>query len=226
MNVKEFSALAHESLTQERAPTRRERKQIKAALEQARPASHELATLRAWAFERAGEHGDLPCVVPWLRDIIKLLLPPEQVEEATSRAYFSPGEECLRRIVTLFDGARYSADVCVFTITDDRITRAMIAAHQRGVKLRVISDDEKSMDRGSDILTLERAGVPVAMDDAAEHMHHKFAVFDERVVLTGSYNWTRSAASRNQENLVVSDDPDLVDSFGDEFERLWETFSR
>lgn len=53
------------------------------------------------------------------------------------------------------------------------------------------------------------------------HMHHKFAVFDERRMLTGSYNWTRGAARDNQENVVVSDDPRLMKAFGLEFARLW-----
>ena len=56
-------------------------------------------------------------------------------------------------------------------------------------------------------------------------MHHKFAVFDGRTAVTGSYNWTRSAARVNQENLVVSDDPRLVKPLVEEFERLWEKFS-
>ncbi len=226
MNTQTFAALVHEPLAQGRTLTRRERRSARKAIEQARLDDTRLATLRAWAFDHATEHRDLGCVVAWLRDVTKLLIPSSDTEEVTSRAYFSPGEECLHRITTLFEGARESADVCVFTITDDRITRAMIRAHERGVNVRVITDDEKSLDRGSDILTLERAGLPVAMDAAQDHMHHKFALFDDRLVLTGSYNWTRSAAARNQENLVVSDDPDLVESFADEFDRLWETFRR
>jgi phosphatidylserine/phosphatidylglycerophosphate/cardiolipin synthase-like enzyme len=50
-------------------------------------------------------------------------------------------------------------------------------------------------------------------------------VFDGRTAVTGSYNWTRTAAEQNQENLVVSDDPRLVRTLADEFERLWRSFS-
>ena len=55
-------------------------------------------------------------------------------------------------------------------------------------------------------------------------MHHKFAVFDRKVLLTGSYNWTRSAASENQENLIVTEAPGLVRSFAAEFDKLWAAF--
>lgn len=225
MEINQFKEMAVISLTEDRVLTRRERKHLKSSLSEARPSEHELAALRAWSFDQANTHRDSPCVVDWLRELVKLLLPEEAVT-TTSRAYFSPGEECLRRIVSLFDGARQHVDVCVFTITDDRLTRAIVSAHARGVEVRVITDDEKSTDRGSDITTLSRAGIPVVMDDAAEHMHHKFAIFDGRVVLTGSYNWTRSAALKNQENIIVTDDVDLAESFGDEFDRLWTLFSR
>ena len=52
-------------------------------------------------------------------------------------------------------------------------------------------------------------------------MHHKFAVFDHSQVITGSYNWTRSAAEHNRENLVISHDPQLVEPYQRAFERLW-----
>jgi phosphatidylserine/phosphatidylglycerophosphate/cardiolipin synthase-like enzyme len=55
-------------------------------------------------------------------------------------------------------------------------------------------------------------------------MHHKFAIFDEGVVLTGSYNWTRGAAMSNEENLILSNDRRLLTAFRGEFERLWKKF--
>ncbi len=56
-------------------------------------------------------------------------------------------------------------------------------------------------------------------------MHHKFALFDERLLATGSYNWTRSAADKNQENLLVTGDPRLVTPYAELFERLWVEFA-
>jgi phosphatidylserine/phosphatidylglycerophosphate/cardiolipin synthase-like enzyme len=56
-------------------------------------------------------------------------------------------------------------------------------------------------------------------------MHHKFALFDDDLLLTGSYNWTRGAADSNEENLILSNDRRLLASFRDEFERLWKKFA-
>ena len=121
-------------------------------------------------------------------------------------AHFSPGDQCVRRIVELFGKARKRVDVCVFTITDDRIADALLTAHRRGVAVRVVSDDDKALDQGSDIARFRAAGVPVRLDASPNHMHHKFAIFDETLLLTGSFNWTRGATERNNENFVVTSD--------------------
>ncbi len=142
-------------------------------------------------------------------------------EEGDTSAYFSPGSDCLDAILREFDRAKERADVCVFTITDDRIRDAMLRAKRRGVALRVITDGDKSYDEGSDVAALERAGVPVRADRTEAHMHHKFAVFDGRRLLTGSYNWTRSAANVNAENVIVTRDASLVRAFSAEFDSLW-----
>ncbi len=144
---------------------------------------------------------------------------------STARACFSPGEDCLDAIRDEFGRARRKVDACVFTITDDRIRDAMLAARRRGVAVRVITDNDKSMDEGSDVEPLRRAGVEVRVDETEAHMHHKFAVFDGARLLTGSYNCTRSAARYNQENVVITDDASLVASFAREFERLWGEFA-
>jgi len=52
-------------------------------------------------------------------------------------------------------------------------------------------------------------------------MHNKFAIIDNRILLTGSYNWTFSANNRNDENLMVIDDPELIEIFQNQFINLW-----
>ncbi len=138
-----------------------------------------------------------------------------------SQAFFSPGTACLQAINQQLRAAKRSVDICVFTLSDDRITAEVLAAHRRGVSLRCISDNDKEFDPGSDIGHLRAAGIPVALDRTDAHMHHKFAIFDGMRLLNGSYNWTRSAASFNEENLVLSNDPSLVRRFADEFDSLW-----
>ena len=188
------------------------------------------ALVSSRAFELARRHvggADGPDVLDWLEEVVKVVraaaAPPPGGRLA--EALFTPAADCAGRIVELFGRSRRTADVCVFTITHDRIADAILSAHRRGVAVRVITDDEKVFDLGSDVDRFVSAGMAVRTDRSEAHMHHKFAVFDRRVVLTGSYNWTRTAASGNQENIVLSDDPRLVGAFGEAFERLWREFA-
>ena len=135
--------------------------------------------------------------------------------------YFSPGPDCLGHIINRFLAARRSVDVCVFTITDDRITRAILDAHRRNVAIRIITDNDKAYDAGSDIERLEAAGIVVKVDRTQFHMHHKFAIFDEAQLVNGSYNWTRGAAESNEENIIDTADPVALAAFQREFDRLW-----
>ena len=206
--------------------SRGEKRLLGDLLKEAGAGRHDLAFLRHRAFALAREKllgPDAKEVVNWLEEIVKIFEPKVGRSTAESRAYFSPRDDCPRAIAGLFARARRWADVCVFTITDDRIAEAVLSAHRRGVKLRIITDDDKSLDRGSDIDRLKRAGVAVRVDRSEYHMHHKFAVYDRKTLLTGSYNWTRSAAEHNEENFIVTEDRGLLNRFTKAFVELWES---
>lgn len=167
-------------------------------------------------------------VLEWLEALFKVIDRLDTQAEAgasIAEAYFSPSDECWQRIVELLDGAKQRIDICVFTITDDRLSDAVLAAHRRGVALRVVTDDDKAGDEGSDIHRLIKCGVPLRTDRTPYHMHHKFAIFDERLLLNGSYNWTRGAATYNEENFSITDERRLIRAYSKEFERLWKKLS-
>lgn len=138
-----------------------------------------------------------------------------------NQVYFSPGPDCRIAIEQAMETALDELLICVFTISDDRLSDAIQRAHRNGLTVRVLSDNDKMDDRGNDIERLAASGVDVRIDRSPEHMHHKFMVVDGQTILTGSYNWTRSAETRNEENLVVLDDPFLAGRFAEEFERIW-----
>ena len=159
--------------------------------------------LRNRAFDIAreamlGEPGNTLDALRWLEQVVKTLDAAGAAAAVVSSAYFSPGDACLRRLSDLMRGCRATLDVCVFTIADDRLADAILDCHSRGVRVR--------------------------LDDAPFHMHHKFALFDGRLLANGSFNWTRSATRDNDENLVVSDDANLARVFGLQFEKLWQQF--
>lgn len=138
-----------------------------------------------------------------------------------NKVYFSPGEECKKAIIDQLNGAEFSVKICVFTISDNDISKAIKNAYKRGLEVKIITDNDKVNDRGSDIYTLFKAGIEVKTDSEPSHMHHKFAVIDEKTLITGSFNWTRSASLYNQENVVVTNNSDLVDQHVDYYKELW-----
>jgi phosphatidylserine/phosphatidylglycerophosphate/cardiolipin synthase-like enzyme len=165
-------------------------------------------------------------VVDWLEAVVKAIERPSRGagtgRPEVAEVHFSPGDDCRIRIAQLLDATRKGVDICVFTITDDRISNRIVAAHRRGVVVRVISDDNKSGDEGSDVGRFRSEGIAVRVDRSEFHMHHKFAVFDGELILSGSYNWTRGAAECNEENLLVTNDTHLVEPYSRAFEHLWE----
>jgi cardiolipin hydrolase len=205
--------------------SRGEKRAMAKVIEQHVKTDHELSHARSVLFELARQELTDPQalkIMDWVEEASKVLAErPDPSKSLKSEAYFSPSDNCTSKIIRLFQEARSRVDVCVFTITDDRIKDAILDAHQRGILVRIISDNDKSNDLGSDIYQLERAGVPVRCDRTDYHMHHKFAIFDDEKLLTGSYNWTRSAARNNEENFIVTQEASLVKRFDTAFEDLW-----
>lgn len=168
---------------------------------------------------------NLQLILKWLETVIKTLDAINQQKISHSSAYFSPGESCRETICTLLSQANQCVDICVFTIADDAITEAILKAHQRQIQIRIITDNDKSDDVGSDIDYLLRKGISIVADNSPYHMHHKFAIFDNRHLLNGSFNWTRSASLHNCENILITNSPELLKSYQQEFTKLWERFN-
>ena len=231
MQLSELESLFEKTLADRRL-SRGERRALGAILADLDPDPEERAAYLGRAFAAASEalsrHADRR-VLDWLLALTKTIaLPPGRrpgLPAAVAEAVFEPRQDCAGRLRSLIARSVASLDLCLFTLTDDRLARAVLGAHRRGLAVRLVTDDEKSLDPGSDVLRLRREGVAVRYDGSPDHMHHKFAVFDRRLVVTGSYNWTRSAAEKNHENIVVSDDERLVRPFCDEFDRLWDLFA-
>ena len=213
--------------------SRGERQALSRILEHTKPSDATLELYRSIAFELARESiadvgpqvaGE---IVGWLEDVAKVLQAQAGKSSRTHsvETHFSPDDDCVGRLRGMFAAAKQAIDICVFTITDDRISDRILAAHRRGIAVRIITDNDKSGDAGSDIDRLADRGIPVRIDFSPFHMHHKFAVFDRTRLLTGSYNWTRTAAKENEENFLITDDPRLVQSFAATFEKLWDKFA-
>ncbi len=202
--------------------SRSEKKSFKGLLNDSHLDAHQLTVLRSKIYELADAHStpqNYPLIIKWLRNVNSAF---DSKSGQDSNAYFSPGDACRNIIVQQIKEAVNAINICVFTISDDLISKSILDAHQRGKEIRLITDNDKSLDLGSDVEQLSKAGISIKMDETRNHMHHKFMVVDDRSLVTGSYNWTRSAAMYNHENILLTQDPGAVRSFLKEFDGLWQ----
>jgi mitochondrial cardiolipin hydrolase len=204
-----------------------ERQTLKALVAELNPDGDQLNFLRSKIYELANEkatEANYKFILEWVKGANSALLNNTSTPDK-SNAFFSPGEECRNAIIRQINSSINQLKVCVFTISDDTITQALVAAHKKGRQIKVITDNDKSLDIGSDIERMAKEGIAVKIDNTSNHMHHKFMVVDDRNLITGSYNWTQSAARYNHENILFTNEAGVVKSFLNEFDRLWKEMS-
>ena len=134
---------------------------------------------------------------------------------------FSATEDCESLLIDLIEGAKKSIHVMIYSFTLDELSEALIEAKNRGVDVKVVIEAENAFSKGSEYRKLLEAGVRVKLDRNPALMHHKVMIVDWRIVVTGSYNWSWSAENRNDENLVILDDPRTASLYETEFQRVW-----
>lgn len=124
--------------------------------------------------------------------------------------YFSPQGGCTEAVVAAVGQARSSLHIEAYIFTSQPILKAVIAAQNRGVKVAVIMDAGEARDKFSVLHSLLAAGVPTWIDAAYQIAHNKIMIIDGETVITGSFNFTRSAEEYNAENLLVIRDQALA----------------
>jgi len=109
----------------------------------------------------------------------------------------------------------------VMLITQDELADALIQAHNRGIEIDIIIDDDWLYSSGSEYQDLLYAGIDIRGDNRGDLMHHKVMIIDGYVVVTGSYNWSASAEDRNDENIIILKSENIAKMYMEEFNRLW-----
>ena len=131
-------------------------------------------------------------------------------------------------IIQAIDGARKSIDIGLFSFTDDQLGDAVVRAARRGVTVRVILGVNQDKMLGGEYEKLVSAGIPVVVVGPPGLFHHKFALIDGTLVITGSYDWSDTADKDNYENVVfiycsvLTANRTVPEQYAMEFNRLWE----
>jgi len=140
---------------------------------------------------------------------------------AKTEVYFFLYDNPQKEIIKNINQAEAFINIAMYIFTDREIALPLVKARERGVKVRLYLDKDQVDYQYSQSRFLVQKGIKTRISSNNYIMHHKFAIIDNRLLLTGSYNWTFSANNRNDENLMVIDDPELIEIFQNQFINLW-----
>jgi len=138
----------------------------------------------------------------------------------TGDVCFSPDEACDEKLIGVIRSAERSLEIAVFDVTHPQIVHEILIAARR-IPVRILVDKRQSKEPHSLVSTLIRAGAEVRMGVQRGIMHNKFVLVDEKMVETGSFNFTINASFKNQENQVYLSEPKIVERFKKHFEKMW-----
>jgi len=144
------------------------------------------------------------------------------LDELTLEVYFLPDDGVSQRIVELIDQAQQSISFMVYSFTSDDIGEALRQRAAEGIDVRGVIDASRGLEEnGAEYNTFQQAGMNVRLDGNPDLMHHKVLIIDGEIVVTGSYNFTRSAEESNDENCLILHDEGAAQQFEEEFERVY-----
>ena len=135
--------------------------------------------------------------------------------------YFTPPAGAASAIVQAIDRSEREVLVQAYGFTHNAIAQALVRAHQRGVAVRVLLDKKSASSNRYVIDLLNQAEVSVRQDGKHSIAHNKVMVIDETVLITGSFNFTNSAETRNAENFLILKSTDLARQYKGEWQKHW-----
>jgi len=135
--------------------------------------------------------------------------------------YFSPDDHVLQRLLSLVATAEESIEFLAFTFTSDPLAEALIAREADGVRVRGVVERGQVNNSGSDVGQLILAGLDLRLDTNQNKMHHKVILIDGEIVVAGSYNFSRNAEEKNNENVLIFHSNEIALQYLLEFERIY-----
>lgn len=136
-------------------------------------------------------------------------------------AYFSPEDNINRILQKRIKSARRSIHFMVFSFTSDGIGEAIIERYRRGIQVFGILERSGTKSRYSEYIKMRLEGIPVKLDRNRYKMHHKVLIIDEKILITGSYNFSQAANRVNDENILIIYNEDIAREYLKEFYRLY-----
>jgi hypothetical protein len=134
--------------------------------------------------------------------------------------FFCPQEACADKLITQIDSAKKRIWIAIYSLTNEKISNALVRAKQRGVDVQIVFDYTLSFNNSSKDEQLADFGIVVDRRKGSGAMHNKFTVIDDSFVATGSFNYTNNADEKNEENLVFIDSNSINKEYANDFLKI------
>lgn len=142
-------------------------------------------------------------------------------------ALFSPDDGTAERLAELISGARQSIDFLAFSFTSEDLADAILERAALGVEVKGVMDESQvRSNTNTQYDAFRRAGLDVRLDANPDKMHHKVFIIDNQIVVTGSYNFSNSAETRNDENTLILYNREIAGQYLEEFQHLFQAAER
>ena len=139
--------------------------------------------------------------------------------------YFCP-EDCqekgVNKILSLVREANKSVKVAIFSFTHEELADELVKADIKGLNVEVLVERRQRNVQNSQYERLKGFGIDIKVDGNKNNMHNKFIVIDEKIVITGSPNFSFSGYNRNDENMLIIYNRNLAQKYIKEFDRLFD----
>jgi phosphatidylserine/phosphatidylglycerophosphate/cardiolipin synthase-like enzyme len=136
--------------------------------------------------------------------------------------YFTPPAGGASGLIKQIDGAKKSIKVMAYGFTATNLAEALVRAKRRGVDVGLIQDEKSAQNNRETLPILLAAGIDVRSDGKHAIQHNKVMLIDDDIVITGSYNFTKSAESRNAENIMIVRSSYAAKRYADNWKSHWD----
>ncbi len=144
-----------------------------------------------------------------------MVRPPQDLEVC-----FSPADPCDIKLIKFVQSAQKSLDIAIYDINLDQLVHEILVQSKK-IPVRIIVDRRQAKGNHSLVPLLKKAGADIRYGHQRGIFHNKFTIVDNKMIETGSFNYTHHAATANHENQVYLANPKIIETYRKHFDELW-----
>ncbi|TKJ17246.1 hypothetical protein CEE44_01800 [Candidatus Woesearchaeota archaeon B3_Woes] len=137
--------------------------------------------------------------------------------------YFCPEDNCKQHVLDILEKATQSIYFMIFSFTDFDIVELLALKKRAGLDVKGVLESKRTNMQYNQYNNLVMNGIIVKKDTNPYTMHHKVFIIDNKTVITGSYNPTKSANTKNDENILIIHNREIAQKYLEEFDSLFIT---